>query len=282
MSPSQVDRLCRFLTVLGNQPRVPERAVGQSRSITRPSTPRVTNIARTQRGQLPCGRGSRCHERRRPQPSRRGRSYEMVWGALRESVRTMDGRRLRRRARCRSRRSIRFPPRRPDGSSRCAACCQRLDPRLAGGVGTHQQDLCDCGDRCDGENVALSLDHVRKAGPDRPPSSEQVDLDHALKGLVVDRPNRSGRGYAGVRDQDVDPPEPLDRSGHCRIDGLISRTSTSKHAVSGPQLPATRASPSGSSPTSESRAPRAARRRAHSAPMPLAAPVIRTVLFATE
>src|SRR6266516_1090831 len=54
--------------------------------------------------------------------------------------------------------------------------------------------------------------------------------------------------------------------------------SASNHAVSGPQSAATRSSSSGSKPTSERRAPRAAAKRAVAAPMPRAAPVMRTTL----
>src|SRR3954463_6684082 len=57
-----------------------------------------------------------------------------------------------------------------------------------------------------------------------------------------------------------------------------SVTSASNHSESGPQSAATVASSSGSSPISATRAPRWAARRAASAPIPRAAPVIRTVL----
>src|SRR4051812_3895368 len=57
-----------------------------------------------------------------------------------------------------------------------------------------------------------------------------------------------------------------------------SVTSASNQSESGPQSAATRASSSGSSPISATRAPRCAARRAASAPIPRAAPVIRTVL----
>ena len=57
----------------------------------------------------------------------------------------------------------------------------------------------------------------------------------------------------------------------------MSVTSASNQAASGPQLAATSASSSGSSPTSATRAPSAESLRAHSAPIPRAAPVIRTV-----
>src|SRR3954451_17983518 len=57
-----------------------------------------------------------------------------------------------------------------------------------------------------------------------------------------------------------------------------SVTSASNQSESGPQSAATLASSSGSSPISATRAPRCAARRAASAPIPRAAPVIRTVL----
>src|SRR4051795_2585311 len=57
-----------------------------------------------------------------------------------------------------------------------------------------------------------------------------------------------------------------------------SVTSASNQSESGPQSAATLASSSGSSPTSATRAPRCAARRAGSAPIPRAAPVVRTVL----
>src|SRR3954469_16829527 len=55
-------------------------------------------------------------------------------------------------------------------------------------------------------------------------------------------------------------------------------TSASNQSESGPQSAATAASSSGSSPISATRAPRWAARRAASAPIPRAAPVIRTIL----
>ena len=57
-----------------------------------------------------------------------------------------------------------------------------------------------------------------------------------------------------------------------------SDTSHSNAAAFEPHWAATRSSSSGSSPTSATLAPAAAARRADSAPMPRAAPVIRTVL----
>ena len=48
------------------------------------------------------------------------------------------------------------------------------------------------------------------AGPDGPPDTQQVDLDHPLELLVADhrhRPRR--RGDAGVRDRDVEAAEAL-------------------------------------------------------------------------
>jgi hypothetical protein len=55
-----------------------------------------------------------------------------------------------------------------------------------------------------------------------------------------------------------------------------SVTSASTHRCSGPSWSATRASSSGSRPTSATRAPRAAALRASAAPIPRAAPVIST------
>jgi hypothetical protein len=57
-----------------------------------------------------------------------------------------------------------------------------------------------------------------------------------------------------------------------------SVTSASNQIASWPQPAATRSSSSGSSPASATFAPRSATRRAHSAPMPRAAPVTSTVL----
>src|SRR3954471_3679518 len=61
-----------------------------------------------------------------------------------------------------------------------------------------------------------------------------------------------------------------------------SVTSASNQSESGPQSAATAWSSPGSSPISDTRAPRCAARRAASAPIPRAAPVIRTVLPCSE
>src|SRR3954469_45832 len=61
-----------------------------------------------------------------------------------------------------------------------------------------------------------------------------------------------------------------------------SVTSASNQSAPGPQSLATARSSSGSSPTSDTRAPRPATLRAASAPMPRAAPVISTVLPCRE
>src|SRR5215211_8280172 len=74
------------------------------------------------------------------------------------------------------------------------------------------------------------------------------------------------------------PPKRSTVPSTARPSASQSVTSASNQAAPAPHCSATRRSSSGSSPTNETPAPREASRRADSAPIPRAAPVIRTVL----
>ncbi len=78
------------------------------------------------------------------------------------------------------------------------------------------------------------------------------------------------------------PPKRSTAPRAARSSASQSVTSHSKAAAPGPHCSATRRSSSGSSPTSATLAPAAAARRAVSAPMPRAAPVMKTVLPASS
>ena len=73
------------------------------------------------------------------------------------------------------------------------------------------------------------------------------------------------------------PPKRSTVPSTARSSASVSVTSHSNQAAFEPHCAATRSSSSGSSPTSATLAPRAATRRAVSAPRPRAAPVINTV-----
>ena len=90
----------------------------------------------------------------------------------------------------------------------------------------------------------------------------------------VHRADEARGADAGVREHGVDPAERLDRAGHGGVErvvvGDVGLEDDRAGAVGGD-----RGSRS-PRPTSETRAPRAASRRAVSAPIPWAAPVMRT------
>ena len=73
------------------------------------------------------------------------------------------------------------------------------------------------------------------------------------------------------------PPKRSTVPSTARSSASVSVTSHSNQAAFAPHWAATRSSSSGSSPTSATLAPRAATRRAVSAPRPRAAPVMNTV-----
>jgi hypothetical protein len=114
---------------------------------------------------------------------------------------------------------------------------------------------------------------VRQAGADRPPHADQVDLDHALEHLRVHAADEARRADAGVREQRVDPAERLDGAAHGGVErvavGDVGLERDRAGAVGGDGLEVAEAD-------ERDAAPRAASRRAVSAPMPCAAPVMRT------
>ena len=104
-----------------------------------------------------------------------------------------------------------------------------LGARLGGGVGGHARPVDRGRERRGHEHVALALDDLGQAGAHGAPDAEQVDLDRALEGGRVDRPNHARRGDAGVGHDHVDPAEALDRA----LDGALERLPVGHVALEG-------------------------------------------------
>jgi len=154
---------------------------------------------------------------------------------------------------------------------------ERLDGGLAGAVARHSGRLDDRGDGGDVEEVAAALDDVGQAGPHGAPHAEQVDFDDPVERVGIDAQDRAPHADPGVRDRDVDAAEAGGGFGGGGLDRLaVAGVGLDPHRRR-PQLAGQALELVGLEPDEGQRAPRARRgRRAVAAPMPRAAPVIRT------
>ena len=134
------------------------------------------------------------------------------------------------------------------------------------------------GERGDRQRVAAGVRDVRAGGAQRVVDAEEVDRDGALEDRRVAADERQLRGDPGVGHHDVEPAELADGRLDRAVDLLaVARRRIRARARRRSRPPRARAR-SGSSPSSATRAPRSCSRRAVPAPMPRAAPVIRTRL----